>query len=325
MRPQHHKSQDGHAECVETDAVERERRIAQLAAKQLGVVSARQLHAAGFGEGAIKRRLRAGRLHRVHRGVYLVGHAIAAQGATEMAAVVACGSGSVTSHRSAAHLIELPSLASWRIPVEVTVAGRDPGRKRNIRIYRVAELDPRDVQSVAGVPVTSPARTLVDLAAVLPIAQLECAIAEARAQRLVRERDLLEQMQHARGRRGIAALRQLLSLERGPALTRSEAERRLIRLVRAAALPEPEANARIHRMEVDFLWRPQRVAVEVDGFRYHSNARAFERDRERDATLVASGYVVIRVTWRQIVRSPEAVIARVAAALALGSATRDAV
>jgi very-short-patch-repair endonuclease len=207
----------------------------------------------------------------------------------------------------------------------VTVAGRDPGRKRNIRIYRVADLDARDVQIVAGVPVTSPARTLVDLAAVLPTVQLECAVAEALAQQLVRERDLLEHIQRARGRRGIAALRQLLSLERGPALTRSEAERRLLRLVRAAALPEPEANVRIHRMEVDFLWRRQRVVVEVDGFRYHSNGRAFERDRERDATLVASGYVVLRVTWRQLVRNPETVIARVAAALALGAATRDAV
>jgi very-short-patch-repair endonuclease len=98
-----------------------------------------------------------------------------------------------------------------------------------------------------------------------------------------------------------------------------------MRLVRAAALPEPEANVRIHRMEVDFLWQRQRVVVEVDGFRYHSNSRAFERDRERDATLVASGHVVLRVTWGQIVRNPEVVIARVAAALALGAASRDAV
>jgi very-short-patch-repair endonuclease len=157
------------------------------------------------------------------------------------------------------------------------------------------------------------------------VSVLECAIAEARAQRLVRDRDLLDQLARNRGRRGVAVLRQMLARERGPVLTRSEAERRIVRLFRAAALPQPEANARIHRLEVDFLWRSQRVVVEVDGYRYHSNARAFERDRERDGILVANGYAVIRVTWRQLVQSREAVIARVAAALALGAGVRGAV
>ena len=303
------------------DVLQRERRIAEIAGTQLGVVSGAQLRAAGFGEGAIKRRLRAGRLHRIHRGVYLVGHVVAAEGATEMAAAVACGAGSVISYRSAARLWGLPSLASWRTPVEVTVPGRDPGRRRGIRIYRVRCLDPRDVRSVLGIPATSPARTLVDLAAVLPMGAAEGAIAEARTQRLVRDRDLFDQLKRSRGRRGVAVLRQLLALERGPALTRSEAERRIVRLFRAAALPEPEANARIQRMEVDFLWRSQRVVVEVDGYQYHSHARAFERDRERDGILVANGYAVIRITWSQLVQNPEAVIARVAAALALAQAS----
>jgi very-short-patch-repair endonuclease/predicted transcriptional regulator of viral defense system len=324
MRPQNRKPADDLADCGATDAVERERRIAEIAGKQLGVVSAAQLRAAGFGEGAIKRRLRAGRLHRIHRGVYLVGHGVAAEGATEMAAIVACGPGSAISHRSAARLWGLPSLASWRTPVEVTVPGRDPGRKRAIRVYRVGDLDARDVRSALGIPATSPARTLLDLAAVLPMGAIEGAIAEARAHRLVRDRDLFDQLKRSRGRRGVAALRQMLALERGPALTRSEAERRIVRLFRAAALPEPEANVRIHRLEVDFLWRPQRVVVEVDGYRYHSHARAFERDRERDGILVANGYAVIRVTWSQLLQNPEAVIARVAATLALGG-TRSAI
>jgi predicted transcriptional regulator of viral defense system len=140
MRPQYRKPPDDLADCGATDAVERERRIAEIAGKQLGVVSAAQLRAAGFGEGAIKRRLCAGRLHRIHRGVYLVGHVVAAEGATEMAAIVASGAGSAISHRSAARLWGLPSLASWRTPVEVTVPGCDPARKRAIRVYRVGDL-----------------------------------------------------------------------------------------------------------------------------------------------------------------------------------------
>jgi very-short-patch-repair endonuclease len=102
-------------------------------------------------------------------------------------------------------------------------------------------------------------------------------------------------------------------------LTRSEAERRLLALVRAAALPQPKANSRIAGMEVDFLWQEQKVIVEVEGYAYHAGGRAFERDRERDTTLAARGYVVLRVTWRALAARREAVAARIAAALAIRS------
>jgi very-short-patch-repair endonuclease len=105
--------------------------------------------------------------------------------------------------------------------------------------------------------------------------------------------------------------------ERRAAPTRSEAERRLLQLIRSADLAPPEVNVRLGRYEVDFRWRDERLVVEVDGFAYHANRRAFERDRRRDATLAASGYTVLRVTWRQLVDSPEAVIARIAATLAV--------
>jgi very-short-patch-repair endonuclease len=114
----------------------------------------------------------------------------------------------------------------------------------------------------------------------------------------------------------VAALRRVLELERGPVITRSKAERTLAALMRAAALPTPEVNARINRLEVDFLWRTHRVVVEVDGYAYHAGRRAFEQDRERDAILVAGGYAVLRITWRQLTSRPEAVIAKIAAALA---------
>lgn len=323
MRPRHHTRPRGTAECGVTDRAEAERATARLAGKQYGVISARQLHALGFSEGAIKRRLRAGRLHRVHRGVYLVGHDVAADGALEMAALLACGHGSVVSHRSAARLWGLPPFATWRAPIELTVTARDPGKKSGIGIHRVRRLDRGDTRRIRGIPITSPARTLLDLAGVVPLEALETAFAEARARRLVRDRDVAAQLARGRGRRGAAALRRLLNQESGPALTRSEAERRLLRLVRAAALPTPEVNVKVGRSERDFLWRRERMVVEVNGYAYHSDKRAFERDRERDATLVADGYAVIRVTWRKLVSNPEAVIARIAAALAVRSADRE--
>jgi very-short-patch-repair endonuclease len=139
--------------------------------------------------------------------------------------------------------------------------------------------------------------------------------------RLVRRRDLLDQLERNRGRAGTRALREILEVPGGPAPTRSEAERRLLRLVRSAGLPRPLVNTRVASLEVDVLWRDQRLVVEVDGFRFRSSRASFERDRERDAVLAASGYTVLRVTWRQLVNEPEAVVARIAGALAVrGSA-----
>jgi very-short-patch-repair endonuclease len=113
----------------------------------------------------------------------------------------------------------------------------------------------------------------------------------------------------------VGALRSLLEADSRPALTRSEAEERLLTLIRASGLPQPEVNARVRGHEVDFVWRGQRLVVEVDGFRFHSSRAAFERDRIRDAELAAVGFRVVRITWRQLVDRPDAAMARVAAAL----------
>ena len=177
----------------------------------------------------------------------------------------------------------------------------------------------RDTRVLDRIPVTSPARTILDLAAVLPPHLLERVVAEAQARRLVREGDLVDQLHRHPCRPGTPALRNLIELERGPALTRSEAERRLLRLVRAAGFRSPGTNVRVGPYEVDFLWRAERIVVEIDGFRFHSSRAAFERDRERDTRLIAAGYAVLRFTWRQLVSSPEAVVARLAAALTLKS------
>jgi very-short-patch-repair endonuclease len=168
------------------------------------------------------------------------------------------------------------------------------------------------------VPVTAPARTLLDVAGVVTDEILEAGVAEAYGRRLLQPRDLWDQLDRNPARRGAARVRRLLLADEDPAMTRSVAERKLLRLLRASSLPSPLVNARIGRYEVDFLWPRERVIVEVDGFAWHSSRRAFERDRERDAELQLAGYRVLRVTWRQLEREPETVVRRIASALASG-------
>jgi very-short-patch-repair endonuclease len=317
------KSGGARSEDRETAVKNIDRAIAGLASKQRGVVRRGQLLDVGISSAAINRRVRSGRLHPVHRGVYLVGHSAPVSGARELAAVLACGPAAVVSHLSAAHLLKLLPYPAKPRPVDVTVQSRERARRAGIRVHCVESLDGRDTRTLQGIPITTPARTLLDLATALPPYLLERAIAEAEVRLLARRRDLVDQLDRNRGRPGTRALRSLLELEGGPAFTRSEAERRLLSLVRAAALSLPQANARLGTYEVDFLWSEQRLVVEVDGYAYHGNRAAFERDRERDVALAALGYTVMRVTWRQLVDAPEAIIARIAAALGARGGVRS--
>ncbi len=139
-------------------------------------------------------------------------------------------------------------------------------------------------------------------------------VEEAQVRGLVLRSELHAAVEESPGKHGVALLRALL--DNRPASTRSEAELRLLARLRAADMPPSDVNTRVGRYEVDLLWRPQRLIVEVDGFAYHAHRAAFERDRLRDAELQAAGYRVIRVTWRQLESRPEAVIARLAQALA---------
>jgi very-short-patch-repair endonuclease len=291
----------------------RERAIAALAGRQRGLVTRDQLYELGLTRDAIDNRVKSARLHAIHRGVYLVGHAVPVEGARELAAALSCGPGAVVSHRSAAGLWRLLSEPTG--DPDVTVPGRDCRRERGIRVHLVAALDRRDVRTVRGIPVTTPARTLLDLAAAASLRQLERALAEAEARRLTRRNELLSLLARVGARPGASVLRALVEANTAPSLTRSEAEERFWALIKAAELPTPETNVRVGPYEVDFLWRDHGLIVEVDGFRFHSSRTSFERDRRRDAELVSRGYRVIRVTWRQIVDRPEALAARIATAL----------
>jgi very-short-patch-repair endonuclease len=286
--------------AVHTDEV-----LARIAGAQRGVVGYSQALAAGVSRRAVERRAASGHLRRVHRGVYVVGHGILAPLARETAALLACGDRAVLSHRSAAVLWRLID-ADDEQPVDVSLQTRSARRRDGIRVHRPAELRDEEVRTVAGLPVTAPARTLLDLAPVLGARDLERVVAEAQVRRLVRPGDL-----RGRGSRAIDAL-----LDDGPRLTRSEAERRLLSLVRAARLPAPRTNVRVAAFEVDALWEAQRLAVEVDGFAFHGHRRAWERDHRRDLALQAAGLRTLRLTWRQLVDEPEAVVAALARGLA---------
>jgi very-short-patch-repair endonuclease len=287
--------------------------IAGIAAAQHGVVTRTQLLCAGLSRRAIEHRLSQKRLHPVHRGVYLVGHPVPPPLARETAAIPACGEGAVLSHDSAAAVWGFRTLTGE--PIDITLPGRSGRSRSGIRVHSARSLDPRDVRHHSGLPLTA---LLERSSTSLRVSRLATFSAYEQAQilRFVREADLRAALDRSPGRRGGPALRPLLDDDRKPALTRSEAEARLLGLLRAADLPPTAVNERVGRHEVDFLWNEQRLVVEVDGFAYHAHRAAFERDRIRDAELQAAGYRVIRVTWVQIESRPEAVIARLAQALA---------
>jgi len=253
--------------------------INALAGRQHGVVARAQLLAAGISEQALDRRLKARRLRPLHRGVYLVGPLLVPR-AQAMAAVLACGEGAVLSHRSAAGLWELLPGVDRRAPIEVIIA-RGDHRRPHIRIYRTHTVRPDEVTTLEQIPVTTPARTLLDLAAVAQPRELERALAEAFAKRLASRARLLELLSRHGRPPGVSRLRSLLRSGE-LALTRSEAEDRFLALVRKAQLPAPEVNTVVVGHEVDFYWRTERLVAEVDGLAFHSSAARFESDRRRD-------------------------------------------
>lgn len=274
-----------------------ETRIAQIAAAQNGVVTRGQLLAAGLSASAIQRRTAAGRFSTLHRGVYGTTSFLPSD-ARLTAAFLACGAGSVISHRSAAELWEI--LPSTTGEVDVALPGATHRCLHGIRIHRV-RLGPAEATTRRGIPTTTPARTLVDIAARVDRETLERAVAAAERERLVTRSELTALVERHRGRPGITTVRGLVEKITGPNLTRSEAERRFLSLIRRARLPAPHTNVRVEEFEIDFFWPDHDLAVEVDGYRYHGSRVRFEADRQRATRLASLGIHVVPVTWRQIV------------------------
>jgi very-short-patch-repair endonuclease len=257
--------------------------IAQVAARQHGLVTTAQLEEIGLASGTITAWARAGRLHRIHRGVYAVGHAGLSLPGRWMAAVLACGPGAVLSHRSAAFLWRM--LKPTEGPVHVTVPPTGGRAQRKGLVIHRATLIAKDTMAKAGIPLTSPTRTLLDLRRSVPGNEYRTAMRQAEFERL--------------------------PIELPTDGTRSEQERRFLALCRRHRLPPPEPNQRLGPWTVDFLWRPERLVVETDSWSAHGGRVAYAEDRERDLWLKLRGYDVVRFTNEQLRREPAAVASAV--------------
>jgi very-short-patch-repair endonuclease len=309
--------------------------IARIAERQHGVVHVRQLDDAGVSRDAVRRRVEGGRLHRLHQGVYAVGHlAISSQGAY-MAAVLAFGLasgtrgrgldgsgsdgtpadtdgrrktvlghwGAAVSHRSAAALWGL--LPHVEGPVHVSVAGGGGKRSRDgIRLHRSASLLPASVTLRSGIPVTTPVRTIADLRRMVFAGGRHGFISSKELRRAIRQANVL----------GLP-----IGDELGRDRSRSDLERAFLRICRSHRLPVPEVNVRVGVHLVDFLWRDRRLVVETDGYVYHRGRQAFEDDRTRDLELRGHGFEVLRLGEKQLDEEPGRVAEVVAAALKVGA------
>jgi very-short-patch-repair endonuclease len=285
-------------------------RIARLAAEHWGVVSADELRRCGLSYKAVEDRVRNGRLHLLHRGVYAVGHPNVPLEGRFLAAVKACGPTAVLSHFSAAALYEL---LPWddRYPEVTATVMRS---HRGIRTHRSSVLAVDDITRHKGIPITTPARTVVDLAAKLDYRPLRRAVRQAL--RLVPATQIVKTLDRLGPRRGVTNLARILATGHTP--TRSELEDAVLDLIVAGGLEAPDVNRPLtvhgRRIVPDFRWPAERLVVEADGAEWHDDRLAREDDAERQALLEAHGERVLRVTWSQAIARRRQTLARLRAA-----------
>ena len=257
-------------------------KIARLAAPQQGLVTRAQLLAIGVPAPRIGGWIAAGRLVRVHQGVYAVGYRRLDAPAAAMAAVLACGPGALLSHESAAALW---GWRRWPPTPEVTVT-RDR-RPSGVRTHRTSTLRPADRDRQLGIPVTAPERTIRDLGPRLTAAQRRRIVSEARFARRLDDDAVARLLGH------------------GPAPTRSALQDRFqTSVIDATGLPQPLTDTVVHGFEVDVAWPDHRLVVELDGWDAHGGRQAFAVDRDRDATLAEHGWMVVRITWERLLDDP---------------------
>jgi hypothetical protein len=295
--------------------------VTALAKRQHGVVARRQLLAIGASSSAIARMIASGWLIRVHAGVYAMAGIPLTRHARCMAAVLAAGRTAVLSHTSAGALWgfmdPLPGPIHVTVPHENGLARARDGR-RGILLHRTRYLPDPQRKIRQRIPATSASRTLLDLAGSLAPTQLRRVVEAGDRLDLLDIDQLVRLCEQSRGRKGPGRLRSVLALHRPLPDTRSELERRFLRLCQDAGLPMPAVNVAVEGFEVDCLWPEHRLVVELDGYAFHRDRAAFERDRRRDGALQLAGYRVIRVTHRRLVEEQAAVVAELRALLGLG-------
>jgi hypothetical protein len=279
-----------------------------MAGRQHGVVGVDQLWDLGFSRASVSRAVSLGRLHSIDRSVYAVGHTNLSAHGRCLAAVFACGPGSVLSHYSACWLL---GLARWR-PEPLHVTGPVARRPRlPVRIHRARRLEAADRLREEGIPVTAVPRTLLDMAARLRSGQLDKLVERSEELGLFDLRAVEDLLARTVGHHGHKRLRTAIALYKPSSFTRSGIEARFLELCLAAGLPQPHTNYVEHGFELDCYWPEFRFAVELDVYETHGTRAAFERDRLRQEELLLTGIAMTRVTGPRLEREPRQVIERV--------------
>lgn len=289
-------------------------RLEALAASQYGVFATWQLE--GISGRAVLARVRDRRLRRLFRGVYSTGPYLSIRGQW-MAAALACGPGAALSHRAAGALWEL---TEWKGgPIDVTAPGRLRSR-RGLRVHWARGFEARDRTVVDGIPATSVARTLLDLAATLSLTQLQRAYEQAEHARALDVSAIAELLERCNGHRGVGRLRALLGYDPAAAAEAlSELERIFLDLLRANGVPMPLVNVLVDGFLVDTYWPEADLVVELDGYEFHHDRQAFERDHDKLTRLRLAGHEVVAFTYAQVTSEPGWVIATVVELLERGA------
>jgi very-short-patch-repair endonuclease len=293
---------------------DRDERIAAVAAFQRGRVARRQLDAIGISSASVTWLVRRARLFRSFRGVFVVGHNASVELAAETEALLSVRPGAALSHWSAAALLGLwtPRPDPIEVVVDTWAAATNPG----VAVHRSRILESRDIWIRKGLPVTSPSRTMLDIALSATDRQLEIAFDRGISEVILKPSHVRDVLNRAGGHAGRARLTGLLERERGAStMTRSEGEEAMLALCRQAGLPEPQLNAKFGVWELDFYWPQARFVLEVDSYKYHSSRYRFERDRRKDNALRRADIEVMRIVRREIKDRSYSLVADVAQAL----------
>lgn len=288
--------------------------LAELAERQHGVVSIRQLTGPlGYSKAAVHRAVTAGRLHQLYRGVFAVGHGKLSLQAQCLAAVLACAPNALLSHVSAAWLWDLTKTSP--LPASVTAPSYRTPRSL-LRLHEARSLAAEDRALRDGIPVTALPRTLLDLAATVHFEWLEKMIERSEDLELFDLRAVEGLLDRTVGHQGHGRLRRAIALYKPSSFTRSSLEKRFLELCLQAGLPQPRTNFVAYGFELDCFWPEHRFAVELDVFETHGTRAAFERDRKRQEDLLLAGIAMTRVTGPRLEREPAAVIERIGRLLA---------
>lgn len=245
--------------------------------------------------------------------VYSVGCGELPPLALELAALYACGKGSFISHHSAAFVWGLRTTPPAQ--VEVSVVGGGCRSREGIRVHRIKAIDRAEVRRHEGLWISTPARAVLEVAATCTMDELADVVDHGVAERVLTPRDLEAVLARNRGRRGAARLAEILGDESGRVISRSRAEKAFVKLIRDARLPFPEVNQRLGHYEPDFMWREERVIVELDSYGFHGGPGRFQNDREKDLDYRDWGFDVLRPTRNHVVHQPARVLVSVVRAL----------